>query len=312
MKARPYTPNQHDLDWQQSLSTLDQHDLETSLIKAAKGGMVWHIEALLDFGVNIHCRHEAPLVEAARHNHVDAVKTLLRRGANIDAKNHGMNDSPDPTATDKKYEDQMVEAAALNFALQERCLQTAEILLKNGSNAKAVTDDTYQIIFMSNHLENREFAELAGDMIDHYLKRQDEQRKATILPDDFFDGKTIEDLRQIDPKTNESGIIAAVKANQFNRVMEIALEGDVNVMRLGDFTQRSQLGNKTIDILSARGQLSTAFQQKFWEGCPKKMEYLWKNHIPERYKTEFNFASAHSQINQRQKPVVLKRRRPKP
>ena len=291
---------------------MDKDALETCLIKSAQKGMSWHIKALLNIGVDIHCRNDAPLVEAARHNHVDAVKTLLQNGAHIDAKNHGMNMTHDPKETDQKYNDRMVEAAALNFALQERCMQTAEVLLKNGSNAKSITDETYQFMFMSNHFENREFAELAGDLIDTHLKRQDEQRKLTELSDDFFTGKTIEDLRKTDPETKESGIIMAAKANKFDRVMDIATQGDHNKMRLGDFTERSAAGNKAVDILAARGKLSTAFQQKFWETCPNKMKYLWKNHVGERYKNSFNFASAHFQITQRKKPITLKRRQPKP
>lgn len=96
-------------------------DLNEELLLAARKGNLGAVRALLDKGVDINAKSPygaTPLYFAASNGHAEVVKLLLERGANVNAK------------------DSFYETTALNSATSKGRAQVVKLLLENGAEGK--------------------------------------------------------------------------------------------------------------------------------------------------------------------------------
>jgi len=303
-----YRPNKLDLQWARTVKHMSSKDKETCLINAAQKGLIWHSALLVSYGTDIQCRKNGALVEAARNGHTDMVAFFLEIGADVNAENNGNNtESPTPQNTyDHRYSS--LKSAALNYALLGGHFKTAEILLQNGANTQDIDFTTYYAISCEGKAHEKKFDLL----LDYWEKRHKDLKTTLKLPNNFFDNKTLHDLRQPIGPNGETGFALAAQANCFEKVIDIALKDKSYSVRMFDFICENAVGNRPVDFLADRGKLSVLFNKHVWENRPQKLNFFWHRYVPAKHKRDINIQTLNKDIFNNRHPLRLQRRRPKP
>ena len=67
----------------------EQHRKNTQFLNYVRHGMIQSIEKSLDHGAEVNCEVGAALIKAVKRNRMDIVDVLLKRGADINIREHG-------------------------------------------------------------------------------------------------------------------------------------------------------------------------------------------------------------------------------
>lgn len=124
---------ERELILEQSIKNQQQHDLNKKLIEACEEGLEDSVEQAIDQGANAHLltneqlhfydNHEnSPMHFAAQKNHLEIIRILLQRGAQIDARN-------------RKRE------TPFHWACAFADIDLIEFMIKHGAGINAVEDE---------------------------------------------------------------------------------------------------------------------------------------------------------------------------